>query len=79
MQVEKKIIIVDGTITLTAPIKLDGISDKTIIGTAGSGFKNLSKSVDGAGCWYIKGGSDNLIIRNLIFQGPWCLRHRCQY
>jgi pectate lyase len=53
------------------------LTNKTIIGLPGAKLRNLQitvgnsqTSADNSGILYIKSGSNNVIIRNLIFEGP---------
>lgn len=66
-----KVILVSGTITLSAG---QGISevvvDKTIIGLPGARLINNTQTQSGSGILNLKDGSNNVIIRNLIFEGP---------
>ncbi|HSD08794.1 T9SS type A sorting domain-containing protein [Flavobacterium sp.] len=63
-----KIILVSGTIT--CPYTSVLIKNKTIIGLPGAKLVNIDQTKTGSGILYLKGGSDNVIIRNLIFEGP---------
>ncbi|MFD1605718.1 polysaccharide lyase family 1 protein [Flavobacterium artemisiae] len=44
--------------------------DKTLIGLPGARLVNLDQTVAGSGILNLKEGSNNIIIRNLIFEGP---------
>ncbi len=65
----KYIILVSGTLTFDSHLSLD-ISDKTIIGLPGSKLYNPDTIQANSGILYIKGSSNNLILRNLTFVGP---------
>lgn len=63
-----KIILVSGTITCT---RMDVVvTNKTIIGLPGAKLVNTIQTKDGSGIIQLKSGSNNVIIRNLIFEGP---------
>jgi pectate lyase len=68
------VILVSGTITCDYTSVL--LTNKTIIGMPGARLvntqlkPNLANSADPSGILYIKSGSNNVIIRNLIFEGP---------
>lgn len=66
-----EVILVSGTITIPAgkPIQ-QVVSNKSIIGLPGAKLINENQSNPGAGILYLKSGSDNVIIRNLVFVGP---------
>jgi len=66
-----EVILVSGTITIPSgqPIQ-QIISNKSIIGLPGAKLVNENQSNPGAGILYLKTGSNNVIIRNLIFVGP---------
>ncbi|MFH6948638.1 polysaccharide lyase family 1 protein [Flavobacterium sp. FlaQc-51] len=66
-----EVILVSGTITIPngKPIQ-QIVSNKSIIGLPGAKLINENQSNPGAGILYLKSGSDNVIIRNLIFIGP---------
>ncbi|HYG14390.1 MAG TPA: Ig-like domain-containing protein, partial [Bacteroidia bacterium] len=46
------------------------VTNKTLLGLPGARLRNLNQTKDGSGILNIKGGSNNVIIRNLIFEGP---------
>ena len=46
------------------------VKNKTIIGLQGARLVNTTQTQGGAGILYLKKGSNNIIIRNLIFEGP---------
>jgi pectate lyase len=69
------VILVSGTIDCT--LTSVQLKDKTIIGLPGARLRNLqitpgnpSTSAANSGILYLKAGSNNVIIRNLIFEGP---------
>lgn len=65
-----KVILVSGTITIPPNnVISEIIKDKSLIGLPGSKLVNENQTT-GAGILYLKLGSNNVIIRNLIFIGP---------
>lgn len=66
-----KVILVSGSITIPSgqPIKAV-VTNKSIIGLPGAKLINENQSNPGAGILYLKQGSSNVIIRNLVFVGP---------
>ncbi|MFH6991601.1 polysaccharide lyase family 1 protein [Flavobacterium sp. FlaQc-48] len=64
-----KVIKVTGTITITTRLTLQNQSGKTIYGTSGAKLVSTNQTKDGSGIINIK-GCTNLIIRNLVFEGP---------
>lgn len=63
-----QVILVSGTINCTyTSLQLN---DKTIIGLPGARLVNLDQTAAGSGILSLKPGSNNIIIRNLIFEGP---------
>jgi len=62
------VILVSGTIT-TARLEVV-VTNKTIIGLPGATLTNLDQTASNSGILYLKSGSSNVIIRNLIFVGP---------
>ncbi|MBF4491384.1 T9SS type A sorting domain-containing protein [Flavobacterium sp. MR2016-29] len=63
-----QVILVSGTINFTYTSLL--VSDKTIIGLPGAKLVNNDQTAAGSGILNLKAGSNNIIIRNLIFEGP---------
>jgi pectate lyase len=63
-----QVILVSGTIPCTYTSLL--ITNKTIIGLPGARLVNTDQTASGSGILNLKPGSDNIIIRNLIFEGP---------
>ncbi|MBS7253460.1 T9SS type A sorting domain-containing protein [Flavobacterium branchiicola] len=63
-----QVILVSGTIPFTYTSLL--VTNKTIIGLPGARLVNLDQTAAGSGIFNLKPGSDNIIIRNLIFEGP---------
>ena len=63
---ESKTVYVDGTITLNGMLNVG--SNKTIIGLPGAKIQNLNQN-ENAGIFKLN-GSNNVIIRNLVFEGP---------
>jgi pectate lyase len=62
-----QVILISGTISCTYTSLL--LNDKTIIGLPGAKLVNLDQTAGGSGILNIKPGSNNVIIRNLIFEG----------
>ncbi|MBN1187930.1 MAG: T9SS type A sorting domain-containing protein [Bacteroidales bacterium] len=65
---DKSIILVSGTIS-TSKISAT-ITNKSIIGLPGAKLVNLNQTQSGSGILYLAEGSRNVIIQNLIFEGP---------
>lgn len=65
------VILISGTINIPngEPIH-EVVTNKTIVGLPGAKLVNENQSNPGAGILYLKSGSNNVIIRNLIFVGP---------
>ncbi|WP_343706009.1 T9SS type A sorting domain-containing protein [Flavobacterium sp.] len=63
-----QVILVSGTINCTYTSLQ--VNDKTIIGLPGARLINLDQTAAGSGILSLKPGSNNVIIRNLIFEGP---------
>ncbi|KAF2507172.1 T9SS type A sorting domain-containing protein [Flavobacterium zhairuonense] len=63
-----QVILISGTINCTYTSLL--INDKTIIGLPGARLVSTDQTAAGSGILNIKPGSNNIIIRNLIFEGP---------
>ncbi|MNQ41464.1 Pectate trisaccharide-lyase precursor [compost metagenome] len=63
-----QIILVSGTINCAYTSVL--VNDKTIIGLPGARLVNTDQTAAGSGILSLKPGSNNIIIRNLIFEGP---------
>ncbi|UWY26746.1 T9SS type A sorting domain-containing protein [Flavobacterium sp. TR2] len=63
-----QVILVSGTINCTYTSLQ--VNDKTIIGLPGARLVNLDQTAAGSGILSLKTGSNNIIIRNLIFEGP---------
>ncbi|MBF4519069.1 pectate lyase [Flavobacterium sp. ANB] len=64
-----KVIKVTGTITVTTRLSLQDQTGKTIYGTSGAKLVSTNQTKDASGIINIK-RCKNLIIRNLIFEGP---------
>jgi len=64
-----KVVKVTGTITISARLSLQDQTGKTIYGTSGAKLVSTNQTKDGSGIINIK-RCKNLIIRNLIFEGP---------
>ncbi|MCK7589074.1 T9SS type A sorting domain-containing protein [Subsaxibacter sp. CAU 1640] len=66
-----QVILVSGTITIPTgqPIS-EVVINKTIIGLPGARLVNNDLTPSGSGILNLKNGSNNVIIRNLIFEGP---------
>ena len=66
-----KVILVSGEITVPFGQPISAvITNKTLIGLPGAKLINENQSNPGAGIMYLKPGSNNVIIRNLVFVGP---------
>lgn len=63
-----QVILVSGTINCS--YTSETITNKTIIGLKGARLVNTNQTATGSGILYLKPGSNNVIIRNLIFEGP---------
>ncbi|PBJ16140.1 T9SS type A sorting domain-containing protein [Flavobacterium sp. ACN6] len=63
-----QVILVSGTITCSYTSLL--VNNKTLIGLPGARLVNLDQTAAGSGILNLKPGSSNIIIRNLIFEGP---------
>ena len=63
-----QVILVSGTITCS--YTSETLTNKTIIGLKGVRLVNTNQTTTGSGILYLKPGSNNVIIRNLIFEGP---------
>ncbi|MFB9080886.1 polysaccharide lyase family 1 protein [Flavobacterium procerum] len=63
-----QVILVSGTINCSYTSLL--VKDKTIIGLPGARLVNLDQTAANSGILNLKSGSNNIIIRNLIFEGP---------
>ena len=64
-----KVIKVTGTITISARLSFQNQTGKTIYGASGAKIVSTDQTKDGSGIIYFK-GLKNIIIRNLIFEGP---------
>ncbi len=66
-----QVILVSGTITIPSgqPIS-EVVINKSIIGLPGARLVNNNLTQSGSGILNLKNGSNNVIIRNLIFEGP---------
>jgi len=63
-----QVILISGTIICNYTSVL--VNDKTIIGLPGARLVNNEQTASGSGILSLKPGSNNIIIRNLIFEGP---------
>lgn len=63
-----QVILVSGTINCS--YTSETLTNKTIIGLEGARLVNTNQTATGSGILYLKPGSNNVIIRNLIFEGP---------
>ncbi|WP_129746911.1 T9SS type A sorting domain-containing protein [Flavobacterium anhuiense] len=63
-----QVILVSGTINCTYTSLQ--VNDKTVIGLPGARLVNLDQTAAGSGILSLKPSSNNIIIRNLIFEGP---------
>lgn len=65
------VLLVSGVITVPDGGMISAVvTDKTILGLPGAKLVNLTQTQSGSGILYLKNGSKNVIIRNLIFEGP---------
>ncbi|MBC7391425.1 MAG: T9SS type A sorting domain-containing protein [Opitutaceae bacterium] len=64
-----KVILVSGTITFSGLMSVK-VTDKTLLGLPGAKLVNNVQTQAGSGILYLKDGSNNVIIRNLKFEGP---------
>jgi len=68
---DPKTVLVSGEITRSTAIDASVlVKNKTIIGLPGAKLVNTIQTKTESGILYLKQGSDNVIIRNLIFEGP---------
>lgn len=67
-----QVILVSGIITFTdTELQIsETVNNKTIIGLPGAKLINIKQTVSTSGILNLKSGSSNVIIRNLIFEGP---------
>ena len=66
-----QVILVSGTITIPAGQSIsEVVTNKTIIGLPNARLVNNTQTQSGSGILNLKNGSNNVIIRNLIFEGP---------
>ena len=66
-----QVILVSGTITVPDGGQISAVvTNKTIVGLPGARLVNTTLSQSGSGILNLKDGSSNVIIRNLIFEGP---------
>lgn len=65
-----KVILVSGTIDCSSGQISEVVVDKTLIGLPGARLVNNTLTQSGSGILNLKNGSNNVIIRNLIFEGP---------
>lgn len=63
-----QVILISGIINCTYTSL--AVKDKTLIGLPGARLINLEQTAVGSGILNLKEGSNNIIIRNLIFEGP---------
>lgn len=64
-----KVVKVSGTITISARISFQDQTGKTIYGAPGAKLVSTNQTTSGSGIFNIK-RCNNIIIRNLIFEGP---------
>lgn len=65
------VILVSGTITVPSGSMMRVVvKNKTIIGLPGAKLVNTTQTATGSGILYLSTGSTNVIMRNLIFEGP---------
>ncbi|MDP2160357.1 MAG: pectate lyase, partial [Flavobacterium sp.] len=66
-----KVILVSGVLTVPANQQLRSvITNKSLIGLPGAKLISNTQVHPGGGIIYLRPGSNNVIIRNLIFEGP---------
>ncbi|UPQ78835.1 T9SS type A sorting domain-containing protein [Flavobacterium azooxidireducens] len=66
-----KVILVSGVITVPANQQLRAvITNKSLIGLPGARLVSATQAHPGGGIIYLRPGSNNVIIRNIIFEGP---------
>ncbi len=66
-----KVILVSGVINVPTNQQLRAVvSNKSLIGLPGARLVSTTQTHPGGGIIYLRPGSDNVIIRNLIFEGP---------
>lgn len=66
-----KVILVSGEITIPTNNQISAVvNNKSLIGLPGAKLINLNQTAAGSGILNFKVGSSNVIIRNLIFEGP---------
>ncbi|MBP0904226.1 T9SS type A sorting domain-containing protein [Mariniflexile gromovii] len=67
-----QVILVSGTITFSASeLQIsEVVTNKTILGLPGARLVNNKQTASGSGILNLKSGSSNVIIRNIIFEGP---------
>jgi len=66
-----KVILVSGSITIPAGGEISGvITNKTLLGLPGAHLVNLNQTASTSGILYLNNGSNNVIIRNILFEGP---------
>lgn len=66
-----KVILVSGEITIPTNNQISAVvNNKSLIGLPGAKLINLNQTAAGSGIINFKVGSSNVIIRNLIFEGP---------
>lgn len=66
-----KVILVSGVLTVPANQQLRAvITNKSLIGLPGAKLISTTQVHPGGGIIYLRPGSNNVIIRNLIFEGP---------
>jgi pectate lyase len=71
MATDPAVVMVTGTITIPDGGYINAvIKNKTLLGLPGATLVNETQTPSGAGILYLKNGSTNVIIRNLIFVGP---------
>lgn len=66
-----KVILVSGIITIPSGGEISGtVTNKTLLGLPGARLVNSNQTASTSGILYLSSGSNNVIIRNLIFEGP---------
>lgn len=65
------VIIIDGTITIPNSGRISAvISNKTVLGLPGAKLVSADQTASGSGILTLENGSNNVIIRNITFEGP---------
>ena len=66
-----KVILVSGTIVIPSGGEISGtVINKTLLGLPGAHLVSTSQTASTSGILSLSSGSDNVIIRNILFEGP---------